>query len=152
MKLSQNLINYLLLHTKNYFEHADELSRLEKIHGHPSWFLIIDMWVTPILLVFKMFITHSAPNALSLLSMYKCIRTWFDYYRYKQLRDDCVRWKLIVDSFGGPFIATNDMQYLPYVYADGMQRIHNMIFRRRTSYTAYPSHSSSHQQLHLPAL
>lgn len=134
MKSSQNLINYLLYHTKNYFENAEELSRLEKVHGTPSWFLIIDMWVTPLIMIFKSLITRSAPNVLSLLSMYKCIHNWLDYFKYKQLRNDCIRWKLIVDSFGGPFIATNDIQYMPYVYADGMQRIHNQVFKRHTSH------------------
>lgn len=132
-----------MFHTKPYFQNAEEFIKLEKVYGTPSWFLFIDMWITPLFLIFKIILTRSVPNVLSVLSMYKCIRTWIESYTYKQLRTDFIRWKQIVDSFGGPFVATNDMKYLPYVYADGMQRIHDMIFRCRTSPTAHPSHSSS---------
>lgn len=142
MKLNQNLINYLLVHTKHYFKDADELIQLEKVYGTPSWFLRIDMWFTPIFLIFKFLTTHSIPNVLSVLSIYKCIRSWIDWFRYKELRNSCIQWKQITDSFGGPYIATNDITYLPYVYADGMQRIHTMIFKCRTSHTARPNHSS----------
>jgi hypothetical protein len=142
MKSSQNLINYLLFNTKNYFQNAEEFIRLERIHKNPSWMLLIDMWLTPLIFIFNIFITDSLPNVLSVMGLYKSFRAWVDYFRYQQLRTDCIRWKLIVDSFGGPFIATNNMRYLPYVYADGMQRIHNDVFKRHTSPQARPTHSN----------
>ena len=146
MKSSQNLINYLLFNTKNYFQNAEEFIRLEKIHKNPSWLLLIDMWVTPIIFIFNIIITHSLPNVLSVMSLYKTFRSWFDYFKYVDMRNDCIRWKLIVDSFDGPFIATNDVRYMPYVYADGMQRIHNNIFKRRTSPQAHPTQSNRIQK------
>lgn len=142
MRSRQNLIDYLLYHTKNYFENAEEFLRLEKKHRRPSWFLLVDMWFTPIFFVFSIFIMGSFPSLLSVLSLYRCFCTWLDHYRYKDLRRDFDRWKLIVDSSGGPFVATNDMRYMPYVYADGMQRINNFIFRRRKLPQARPTHSS----------
>jgi hypothetical protein len=58
------------------------------------------------------------------------------------LLDNFDRWQLIVDSLGGPFVATNSMRYMPYVYADGMQRIHNFIFKRHTSPRVRPTQSN----------
>ena len=142
MKSRQSLINYFLQNTKNYFKESEELLRLEKIHRHPSWVLFIEMWITPILFIVSIFITESIPSLLSMLSIYRCFCTWSDHYRYKELRRDFDRWQLIVDSLGGPFVATNNMRYMPYVYADGMQRIHNFVFKRHTSPQARPTRSN----------
>jgi hypothetical protein len=146
MKSRQSLINYLLFNTKNYFKDSEELLRLEKIHRRPSWMIFFEMWITPLLFIFSIFITSSAPSVLSLLSLYKCICTWLDHYRYKELLDNFDRWQLIVDSLGGPFVATNSMRYMPYVYADGMQRIHNFIFKRHTSPRVRPTQSNPTQK------
>jgi len=142
MKSRQSLINYLLYNSKNYFKDSEELLKLEKIHKRPSWVLFFEMWITPILIIFSIFITSSAPGVLSILNLYKCICTWLDHYRYKNLRREFDHWELIVESLGGPFVATNNMRYMPYVYADGMQRIHNFIFKRHKSPLARPSRSS----------
>lgn len=63
------------------------------------------------------------------LTLYQTFDHWKQYVRYLDLKEQFHEWKNIVRSAGGPFISTNDELYQPYVYADGMQRLHNSLFR-----------------------
>ena len=59
------------------------------------------------------------------LTLYRMVTDWKQYIHYLEIRKKIHEWKEIVHSAGGPFISTNDDVYQPYVYADGMQRLHN---------------------------
>lgn len=63
-----------------------------------------------------------------MMSTHKTISKWHQYLRYIELKYETNEWKAIVQSIGGPFISTNDDKYHVYVYADGMQRLHDNLF------------------------
>jgi hypothetical protein len=61
----------------------------------------------------------------TVMSIHKTVTKWGQYFRYLELKHMTDEWKTIVKSVGGPFISTNDEMYHMYVYADGMQRLHD---------------------------
>lgn len=66
----------------------------------------------------------SQPLSMS-FTIYRMVEDWKQYIRFLEIRKKIHEWKELVRSVGGPFISTNDDLYQPYVYADGMQRLHN---------------------------
>ena len=69
--------------------------------------------------------TKKFPSMLSLLGIVKAVQLWIEWFKYKNIKRRVVEWKHIVDAANGPFISTNDNNYMSYVYADGMQRLFN---------------------------
>jgi len=57
------------------------------------------------------------------------VTMWVDWFQYYNITQETLEWKKFVQSAGGPFISTNDPMYHLYVYADGMQRLKNSLFR-----------------------
>lgn len=49
-------------------------------------------------------------------------RSWSDWLEYDDLRFQMQQMYLDTLLLGGPFISTNDPNYLPYVYADAVTR------------------------------
>ena len=121
------LTQYLLRNAKHYFQEAEEFVQLKKTFDEISWWSIFDMAFPAIMIVMAV-VTKKAPDMFSILSVHKSLQLWINYFRYSELRMQFGQWKAIVDAVGGPFISTNDPDYMAYVYADGMMRIHNSSF------------------------
>ena len=121
------LTQYLLRNAKNYFQEAEEFVVLTPTYAELSWWTMIDM-AFPFIMLAIAIVTKKFPDMFSILSVHKSIQHWVSYFRYSELRTQFSQWKAIVDAVGGPFISTNDPDYMAYVYADGMQRIHNQSF------------------------
>jgi hypothetical protein len=51
----------------------------------------------------------------------------------RQLRSEIHMWISLVRSIGGPFIASNDAEYHVFVYADAMQRLHDLLLVSKES-------------------
>ena len=75
--------------------------------------------------------TRKLPSMLSLFGLVKAVQLWIEWYEYKNVKRHVVEWKHIVDAADGPFISTNDTDYMSYVYADGMQRLFNNQMKRQ---------------------
>jgi hypothetical protein len=131
MKLNPKLINYFLLNAKKYFIDADEFVNLGKTFINISWWTILDM-IFPIVAIIHCIVAKSLPDIFFVLSVYKSIQLWIQWSRFYALKRQISEWREIVNATGGPFISTNDPTYLPYVFADGMQRLQELHIRRRT--------------------
>jgi hypothetical protein len=62
------------------------------------------------------------------LTLYRAFEDWKQYLHYLDIKRQIHEWKELVHSAGGPYISTNDEMYQSYIYADGMQRLHNSLF------------------------
>lgn len=129
MKSNPNLTKYLLWNAKDYFKEAESFVQLTNKFLEPSIFLWFEMIIQPIILIATCIYTRKLPDVLSLLGLIKTVSLWNDWVEYKNVRSNFTQWKQIVDTVGGPFISTNDNDYLAYVYADGMHRIFNSQMR-----------------------
>lgn len=121
------MTQYLLWNARNYFNDAEEYIRLLDTFEEISIWTIFDM-VYPIFLILITIVTKKGPDIFSLLGLHKTIVIWKSYFTFLSLERHFREWKAIVNAVGGPFISTNDVRYMPYVYADGMQRIHTKTF------------------------
>lgn len=92
----------------------------------------------PLLMVAISIYTRKLPSMLSLFGLVKAVQLWIEWYEYKNVKRRVVEWKYIVDAAGGPFISTNDTNYMSYVYADGMQRL----FNNQMTLRAHPNQPS----------
>lgn len=129
MKSNPNLTKYLLWNAKDYFKEAESFVQLTNKFLEPSIFLWFEMILQPIILIATCIYTRKLPDVLSLLGLIKTVSLWNEWVEYKNVRSNFTQWKQIVDTVGGPFISTNDNDYLAYVYADGMHRILNSQMR-----------------------
>lgn len=121
------LTQYLLRNASHYFKDAETYVRLREVFDPMSWWTLLDL-AMPLITVIGCVITKKLPDIFSVLSFHKSFGLWADYMDYMRLRERFREWKAIVDAVGGPFITTNDSMYMAYVYADGIQRIHNETF------------------------
>ena len=131
MKSNGNLSKYLISNAKNYFAEAEDFVTLTEKFLVPSWTVWFEMVLSPLIMIVMCIVTRSPPDMFSAMSTYKTIQIWMEWFKYKRVKARFMEWKQIVDAFGGPFISTNNPNYLAYVYADGMQRIHNQTFSRK---------------------
>ena len=131
-RLTVSIINDILLSPKNYFELADEYVSLQRIFSRETLLEKLELWmemiISPLMMiVFAIFNGH-VPDILSILSLQKCVTLWKDWFRMREVRNIMQMWIRVVRSIGGPFIASNDAEYHMFVYADGMQRLHDSLF------------------------
>lgn len=83
--------------------------------------LINSMVITPLITIFLL-LTHNT-SLLSVLSAASgAIQTWRGWMEYSELRFVIQRMYLRTMQLGGPFITTNDVTYMPYVFADAVMR------------------------------
>ena len=127
---SPSLTNYFIQNASDYFKDAEEFIDLRDEYANPSWAVIFDMYLSPVLLLASMILTKKYTDILSLIGFQRTIFRWLDYYRFKYLRSRFYQWNQIVNVTGGPYISTNDPAYHAYVIADGMQRIQRSIFHQ----------------------
>lgn len=131
MQPNPRLINYFVYNAKPYFQEAEEFVRLSKTYAKQDPMVLFDMYGSPLILILTVILTKKPPSMISLLGLYRIFQVWIEYFRYKGLKTQFYEWSQIVNAVGGPYIATNDPVYHPYVIADAMQRTHTSLFTNR---------------------
>lgn len=110
----------------NPFEKAERYIELRKTYSPKSWgdvmIRINEMIITPWITIFLVFL-DSIDLFTFIPSMISIYRAWSGWLEYQELRFLMQRMYLKTMRHGGPFIVTNDTDYLPYVYADAMIRL-----------------------------
>lgn len=140
-RLTVQVVKDILLGPKNYFQIADEYVSLQRIFSRDTLLEKLELWmemvISPLLMIVYAIFNGKTPDILSLLSLQKCFTLWKDWFRMRELRSCIHQWIQIVRSVGGPFISSNDAEYHMFVYADGMQRLHDtlLISEERTKCT-----------------
>ena len=112
----------------NPFLIAERYIQLHKVCAPESWAdtvtLFNDMILMPLITFFLLFIGLVDPIVLFTTTV-KTYQVWKDYCEYTDLRFKVQQMFFICKSIGGPFIVTNDPTYMPYVFADAVQRTIN---------------------------
>jgi hypothetical protein len=136
-KLTQDQIQYVLLNNKTYFKTADEFITLHRRFVPDSFIaklgVLTDMIVSPLITLFQMIIFKKLPDLFTVLTIYKTALIWLDWFHWRQIQQTIREWIKIIRTIGGPFISCNDAEYHMFVYADGMQRIHDSLLKTRIS-------------------
>jgi hypothetical protein len=134
--MSLEINQYLILNKKRYFSIAEEFVKLEQLFKLETLFEKVSFWIDmiiyPIYTLFSTVLYSQTLGILTIMSIHKTVTKWQQYFRYVELKSEITIWKEIVRSAGGPFISTNDDTYHSYVYADGMQRLHDSLFGKST--------------------
>lgn len=129
--LSPEIAYQILMNDKNYFKIADDYVSLQKIFSTDTLLQKIELWVemiiSPLIMLVMMIWEQKAPDMFKLMSLQKCVQLWKDWFRMRELRSQIHTWIKLVRSIGGPFISTNDAEYHVFVYADAMQRLHDLL-------------------------
>lgn len=127
---------HFVLYPQNYFEIAEEFIRLQGLFIKETFFEKISLWVemiiSPLLSICFSLYSGKPPSFFTMIGFQKCFQLWQEWFEFKRLANVVREWTNIVRSIGGPFISTNNSKYHIYVYADGMQRIHNSLLKRRS--------------------
>ena len=114
---------------KNPFKTAEDYIQLRKICDPRSMEGIVrrisDMILVPMITVFLMFLGQYDVFALISAGM-SAYRSWDEWIRYHTLRMEMQNMYLHAMKAGGPFIVTNDTNYMPYVWADAVVRTQNL--------------------------
>jgi hypothetical protein len=130
--MSLQINQYLILNKKRYFSIAEEFVNLKKLFKLETLFEKVSFWIDMVIYPIYTFISilfyRQQLGIMTIISIHKTVTKWQQYFRYMELKSDIDEWKTIVRSVGGPFISTNDDTYHSYVYADGMQRLHDGLF------------------------
>ena len=123
---------YMILNRTDYFAVADEIIKLTQLFKRETVIENLNFWVDmvihPLVTVGSVLFLNQDLGMFTILTIYKTITKWQQYFRYVELTYQTKEWKQIVTLAGGPFISTNDETYHMYVYADGMQRLYNLLF------------------------
>lgn len=93
----------------------------------------MDMFLSPLILFVQIVFFSKIPDLFTLLSIQKTVSIWIEWFQWKQCQQTIREWIKIVRTVGGPFISCNDAEYHMFVYADGMQRIHDSLLSTRVS-------------------
>ncbi len=87
-----------------------------------------DLILTPFIAIFLFFLDRA--DLISMLSTaFATWKAWSEWFKFSTLRFEVQRMYLETMAHGGPYITTNDPDYLPYVYADAVVR-HEMLRQR----------------------
>lgn len=93
-----------------------------------SWLDILthfnEMILTPLICCFFFLLGDADPFMIA-STLFSTYSAWKDWFEYQDLKLMVQRMFLICMYSGGPFIRTNDDEYLPYVFADAVVR-HDM--------------------------
>jgi hypothetical protein len=122
----------------NPFVIAEQYIQLRKVWSPKSMgdymMRINELIVTPLITIF--FILTENVDFLGFASaLFSTIKGWMEFFRYSSLRFEMQQMYLDCMKNGGPFISTNDADYLPYVYADAVLRAD---MRRQDSVKVHP--------------
>lgn len=122
---------YFLEESTDFFKDATEFFNLRrKFSERMTWLTIL---LGPVITIVT-FLLYGTYDMFAILTFGKFAVSIRDWLRYRELSRKIAKWKTIVLNAGGPFISTNDAEYHIFVYAEGMQRIHNSLFKSKVSY------------------
>jgi hypothetical protein len=115
--------------SKSPFATAERYIELRRICAPRSWgdlmIRINEMILTPLITIF--FILFDKFEFMSVIpAAMSTYRVWSEWIEFSNLRFQMQQMYLTTMKTGGPFIVTNDPDYLPYVYADAVVR-HDML-------------------------
>jgi len=126
---------HFLMNKENYFEVAEEFLQLQTIFIKHTLLDKISLWIelliSPTIMFLLWLYTKQPPSFFAIMGLYKTVELWQKWFRFRELAVAVREWTNIVRAIGGPFISTNDAKYHIYVYADGMQRIHDALFKNK---------------------
>jgi hypothetical protein len=129
-----NISQYLILNKKNYFSLAEEYIGLQTTFQKESIFeklsLVVDMLVYPFVNICMILFYKQELSLFTVMMIHKTVSLWINWIRYIELRNEINEWKKIVSYVNGPFISCNDPKYHAYVYADTLQRLHNVFYNK----------------------
>lgn len=130
-RTNADLCYEILMRPKNYFALADEYVSLQKIFSRDTLLGKIEIWfemiISPLIQLVMAIWNQKIPDMFQMMSLQKCAQLWKDWFRMREIRSEIHTWIQIVRSIGGPFISSNDAEYHVFVYADGMQRLHDSL-------------------------
>ncbi len=110
---------------KNPFKSADRFIVLRDKCRPQSWIaylqLISDMIVMPLITLF-LILSGSTDVFMALGTLSAAYRSWSEWIEYNELWFAMERMRIRMAQVKGPFIATNDTKYMPYVWADAVVR------------------------------
>jgi len=79
------------------------------------------MILMPLITLF-LFFTGGGDIFMALSTVATTYRVWMEWMEYTELRFAMQRMRMRMAQVGGPFIATNNPKYMPYVWADAVVR------------------------------
>lgn len=86
-----------------------------------SMMRINELIITPLITIFLILAEQS--DLIGVVSAFLSTgRAWVEFIKFCRLKFDMQMMYLQTMKMGGPFISTNDPDYLPYVYADAVLR------------------------------
>jgi hypothetical protein len=110
----------------NPFHIAERYIQLRKKWAPRSWAETLqrmnDLILSPIITAFLL-LTHQGDIFMAISAIASTFFAWKEWLEYQTLRFQVQRMFLHTVSVGGPFIRTNDTDYLPYVFADAVYRV-----------------------------
>jgi hypothetical protein len=111
---------------KSSFAMAERYIQLRKKYAPKSWadtiVRINEMILTPLITIFYILLNGS--DFMTVVpAMFSTYQVWSGFIEFCQLRHWLQITYLKTMLIGGPFITTNDPEYLPYVYADAVTRL-----------------------------
>lgn len=110
---------------KNPFKTAEDYIQLRKVCDpfkmEDKMRRIVDMIVVPAITLFTVLMGEIDWLAI-LSSTFSVYKAWDEWIRYNELRIEMQNMYLYAVKAGGPFIVTNDTNYMPYVWADAVVR------------------------------
>lgn len=107
------------------FKKAERYIKLRKECAPTTWTktlnLISEMILMPLITLFFVFQMTASPMSIITTTM-TAHKAWSRWIEYTDLRFEMQRMFLHCTMVGGPFITTNDPEYMPYVFADAVFR------------------------------
>ena len=111
--------------TSSPFAVAERYIQLRKIWSPKSMgdsmMRINELVFTPLITIFFILIDNIDFIGV-LTTLITTAKAWVEYVEFMKLKFEMQQMYLTTMKSGGPFIATNDPDYLPYVYADAAVR------------------------------
>jgi len=108
------------------FEVAERYIQLRKRYNPESWgdcvLLFNEMILGPLITLFLMLIGGS-DLFMVISTTTHAYSAWSEWEEYHTLRSVVQEMFLTMSIHGGPQITTNDLDYLPYVFADAVVRV-----------------------------
>jgi hypothetical protein len=110
---------------KSSFATAERYIQLRRKYAPKTWadtiVRINELILTPLITIFFILL-HGSDFMTVVPAMYSTYQAWLGFIEYYELRYWLQLTYLKTMLLGGPFITTNDPEYLPYVFADAVTR------------------------------
>lgn len=108
------------------FATAERYIQLRRKYAPKSWadtiVRINELILTPLITIFYILLDGS--DFMTVVpAIYNTYNSWVGFLEYSELRYWLQLTYMKTMLLGGPFITTNDPEYLPYVYADAVTRL-----------------------------